>query len=161
MLKQSYSYRKSIETHEKSKRKGKGKLKYAILQKQVKSSQVQVNRISLFHEKQVGLQPPFPQTPSVPPSPWGVITRSKYVLRVNLNGYKVLSRRDRKKLLGGLIELARQSFIGKIIREYKTKYDHSICSELQFQNKSRSRPSGIYKSPSSENMKKLQSNGSK
>ena len=55
MLKQSYSYRKSIETHKKSKRKGKGKLKYAILQKQVKSSQVQVNRISLFDEKQVGL----------------------------------------------------------------------------------------------------------
>ena len=72
-----------------------------------------------------------------------------------------MSRRDRRKLLGGLIELARKSFISKIIREYKTKYDHSIYSELQFQNKSRFRPSGIYKSPSLENMKKLQPNGSK
>ena len=80
-------------------------------------------------------------------SRWGcpsrVATKSKYAHRVNLNRYKVRSRRDRDKLEGGLIELVRQNFICERVREYKSKYNHSIYSELQFQNKSRSRPSGI------------------
>lgn len=81
----------------------------------------------------------------------GVITRSKYVGddRVNVNRYKVRSRIDRNKNEGDLIELVKQSFICKNIREYKTKYNHS---DLEFQNKSRSRCSGIYSS-SAENMK--------